>query len=1516
MKSGARNRSSSTSGTASRAAALVQARRAPRRSGDAYEQEADRVAGVVAAGGRASAISRLASRAAPQFQAEAGEADEEIQAKSEQRTAEDEKKKGAQQEVRPPPERKELPTVQRQAETAEEETGEADQADADEEPVQASPEPGAARREAGKRRFPASLENVDRKLAESRGRGSPLDGGTRTLMERGFGADFGAVRVHTGADAMAMNRDLKAQAFTRGNDIFFNAGKFEPRSQRGRNLLAHELTHVVQQGAAQQKLPAGADKAGPSFAPIGGEKAAPPRPAAEETAGAKVAAPTKPAAAAVSSGKGEAGGERRAPSPAQAGRPRAGGESLPDAAAPRRLGAVGEFLQRTSRAAFSTKAAAVGRLAMAAKTKEPATAKLAQAEQAVVPPAQEGMSWTRADQVDAVDRAAAPAPDQGMARTRFRAALSGAVPATLEEMDRFKEEGKGRVVGQAVREVVATDTQAVEGTYGAMEKAPSGPAPEGAPGEIPAVDAAPETVALEMGEGVVGEVQPEHADLSEFGRQSDDLLAKEEIKAEQLEMVDEGDLAEANRERKAIKDKVRQAPGDVAAFGQAQRQETSRELQKEELEGSRQMGGARRRELHGARDRQAKVKSALEARREAVAAHINAVYEKASATVRQKLADLEKKSLAAFDDGQQRAARSFEDGVKRRMDAFKAQRYDVVGGSLLWAKDKLFGMEDMPEVAEIFASERERFVAAVDALIDGITADNRRVVQECREIVAAARQEIGKFVRGLGPELRKTGQEALKDMQGRLEALDREIDAKAEALMQALAARREAAIKAIDDRIAKMKEEMSGLVSRLGGLLLDAMLKFFTWALKKAGYANGQLIGIINKGKAVIKKIVSDPIGFILNLVQAVKDGIGLFWTNIRKHLVGGLMNWLTGAMADVPIQLPEKWDLKGIINLVLQILSLTWASIRAKLVKRLGEKAVRVAETKVGIVKQLVVDGPMALWDMLKDKAEEIKQQVMDGIRGWAMFELVKQGIVKLVSFLNPAGAIVQAILAIYNTIMFFVENWERIVDFAKSVLNSIADIALGRLAAAAQLVERALGMTVPIILGFLARLLGLGGIGKTVAGIVKKIRKPIDKVVNKAIAAIVRMAKKLLTKAGGALKKAKEKVVAWWKSKVKFKAKDGEKHTIFIKKSGKHCKVMVASEDPKEVKTHVAAMKNTSSPEEHQRAVNKAEETTRLIEPIRVFSHGSNKDLAETVREVQVEMAGHLAKLGGDVDGSLPEKADWDPPKNSESGKQPNDVSVSMLTSKNVEKGSEPPKGEGEKSKTTGWKELYKARLTLNHPEAGKRKTGEWVQMHLINEHLGGEGKSFNLVPGPKAINSGYMLAFESTVKKLVDKKDEKNKHNVLWVSSKVTYHSGKDSAYASEVKMRAGLCKTDGKQSARKLTWEKDKRELLIADVSLPKPELDQEKTVVSLNHSSGTSLKNALPGLHYSIAAIKRNRLYKGEEDFLEKVSADLAETQGGEKKEHRKQLKENVTNHLDRDDIAGKKDFRLTMDRST
>jgi hypothetical protein len=91
------------------------------------------------------------------------------------------------------------------------------------------------------------MPDVERAIESSRGGGQSLDRGVQAQMGQALNADFSGVRVHTDAGADGLNQSLSAKAFTTGSDIYFRQGEYNPGSSGGRELLAHELTHVAQQ---------------------------------------------------------------------------------------------------------------------------------------------------------------------------------------------------------------------------------------------------------------------------------------------------------------------------------------------------------------------------------------------------------------------------------------------------------------------------------------------------------------------------------------------------------------------------------------------------------------------------------------------------------------------------------------------------------------------------------------------------------------------------------------------------------------------------------------------------------------------------------------------------------------------------------------------------------------------------------------------------------------------------------------------------------------------------------------------------------------------------------------------------------------------------------------------------------------------------------------------------------------------------------------------------------------------
>jgi hypothetical protein len=106
---------------------------------------------------------------------------------------------------------------------------------------------------------PALVPKQDDEARARRTSGSALPLAERRFFEERMGFDFGSVRIHTDALAVTASRDLQARAFTISNNISFNAGEYSTGTAEGRRLLAHELTHVVQQGAAGRARVASSD---------------------------------------------------------------------------------------------------------------------------------------------------------------------------------------------------------------------------------------------------------------------------------------------------------------------------------------------------------------------------------------------------------------------------------------------------------------------------------------------------------------------------------------------------------------------------------------------------------------------------------------------------------------------------------------------------------------------------------------------------------------------------------------------------------------------------------------------------------------------------------------------------------------------------------------------------------------------------------------------------------------------------------------------------------------------------------------------------------------------------------------------------------------------------------------------------------------------------------------------------------------------------------------------------------
>jgi hypothetical protein len=311
---------------------------------------------------------------------------------------------------------------------------------------------------------------------------------------------------------------------------------------------------------------------------------------------------------------------------------------------------------------------------------------------------------------------------------------------------------------------------------------------------------------------------------------------------------------------------------------------------------------------------------------------------------------------------------------------------------------------------------------------------------------------------------------------------------------------------------------VAGAFTKVVGAFVNIAGEFFSWGLNQVISLLEILFSVvapgvmpyIRKAQAAFITILKNPIGFVGNLVRAGKMGFQLFAANIVTHLKAALIKWLVGPLGEAGVYIPKSFSLLEIVKLVLSVLGLTWQNIRSKLVKIIPEPVLVGLEKTAGILVTLVKDGPAAAWEQIKAELSELKDQLIAQVTQMISIEVVKAAVMKLVSMLNPAGAVVQAIIAIYNTITFFIQKINQIAAVVASFIDSIAAIAAGQVAGAAKKVEQTMANTLTVIIAFLAKFAGFGNIPEKLVGIIKKIRQPIDKGLDKIVAWLGNMLKK----------------------------------------------------------------------------------------------------------------------------------------------------------------------------------------------------------------------------------------------------------------------------------------------------------------------------------------------------------------------------------------------------------------------
>lgn len=269
------------------------------------------------------------------------------------------------------------------------------------------------------------------------------------------------------------------------------------------------------------------------------------------------------------------------------------------------------------------------------------------------------------------------------------------------------------------------------------------------------------------------------------------------------------------------------------------------------------------------------------------------------------------------------------------------------------------------------------------------------------------------------------------------------------------------------------------------------------------------MVAQLRRGGDLIVQVLKNPAKFAGNLLNALKGGFKNFASHAPKHLQNGLGQWLTGASG---ITFPAKLDLQGVFLTALSVMGLTYQAMRGRLVKAIGpngEKRVQTAEGTLDTLK--TIKGGLHKADEMKANQGPVGNEVVSGLKSEVTKSVVMAGITKVASMLIPGGGFVQALIGAFRSVQFVVQQGQQIMGVVASAVQSVGAIAAGNIAAAVSGVESTLARSIPVALGFLGKVLGLGNIGARIKAVIARVRGKLDALLDRAVARIQKLIERM---------------------------------------------------------------------------------------------------------------------------------------------------------------------------------------------------------------------------------------------------------------------------------------------------------------------------------------------------------------------------------------------------------------------
>jgi hypothetical protein len=974
----------------------------------------------------------------------------------------------------------------------------------------------------------------------------PLADPARALLEAILGVDLTALGVHVDPPAERAAAAAGVPAFTLGSDAYFGTGAYgTDRPDLARNLaraIAQALEGISQVVLPDESVPDPTQEratraAAPPVAPAIPVAPPPPDPAAivaeaatlasaeaaqvgEEQAPPEeeVAAAGAEAAVALEeiAGEGEAApGEAVEAAAGEAG---AAGEEEGQAAielimppAPTEPGPA----QQERLAGVSSGAGTAARRAAKLPSAEETTDA---ARGAVTEPVAETAARAESAVAEALGKREEPSPQIVALCERIRTSIRQRRPIDEDAAAKADTQKVAQEAGQSLNSNIESESEKVEGSYAPLSSPPAGtPALQPTPVETPPATVSPPAIGAEG--GAPDAIPPEDLSLDADRDATTAGIESSGINQPSAQPIQEPPFTTVREGQAELATLAENGPAQVATRQQEAIDRSQQDMAALQLQAVETLNASRAATVGRVSGGQTKMVGSEEQQRAAISGQAQAIFAEAQAGVTAALQPLQAKAMGQWDAGIERLSTEFHDHLAM-VKGWIDDRHSGVGGWFVSGWDRVTGLPD--EITDEYTKAEKAFGDGVCDLLLRISSDVNTVIAAAEALIESARERINELFRDLPVGLRDWATQERARFNTQLDGLHEQAAAARTSFVEGVSQKAVAAVAEVQAEVEQLREEAKGLIGKIADaiqdFLDDPIRAIINGLLNLVGIPPPRFWALVDKIAQVISDIADDPESFINNLVDALRQGFQQFFDNFGFHVLQGFWEWLFSGLGSVGVQLPKDLSVGSLVTFALQVMGITWPNIRKILVKHIGEENVALIEQAWQLVSMLIEKGPSGILDMIKERLapDVLLETILKAAVDYLVESLIKAVAVKLISMLNPAGAIYQAIQLIYTILKWIFQNAARIFSLVETVVGAMADVIAGNLAAVANAVEKALAMLIPPVIDFFAEWLGFGDLPIKIADVIKSLQEQVLAVIDQIIGWLVEQAKALLSALG----------------------------------------------------------------------------------------------------------------------------------------------------------------------------------------------------------------------------------------------------------------------------------------------------------------------------------------------------------------------------------------------------------------